>query len=106
VAKLAIEALDAVHLDLGAVSISYASGVARVLSITTAPTLDKDQMASYVAHIKAFIDRGGKTKVAEKKVAAKKQESKASPELVARLYRRVKDLSAEKAEAILKSLEE
>jgi hypothetical protein len=106
VAKLAVEAIDAVHLDLGAVSISHASGVARVLSITTAPTLNQDQMASYVAHIKAFIDRGGKTKVAERKVAVKKQESKASPELVARLYRRVKDLSAEKAEAILKSLEE
>jgi hypothetical protein len=106
VAALAIEALDGVHLDLGAVSISYTNKTPRVLSITTAPTLSPEHMASYAVQIKTFIEKGGKTKVAEKKGAAKKKEGGASPELVARLYRKVKDLSAEKAEAILKSLEE
>lgn len=105
VAGLAIEALDAVHLDLGAVSISYANKVPRLLSITTAPNLSPEQMATYVVEVKAFIEKGGKTKAAAAKKVAKK-ENKASPELVARLYRKVKDLSAEKAEAVLKSLEE
>ncbi len=105
VASLAIEAVDTAKLDMGAVSISHTDGVARVLSITTAPGLSEEQMGLYVAEILNFVNHDGKTKDLATKKAAKKR-SLASPELVARLYQRVKGLSADKAEEVLQSLEE
>lgn len=105
IASLAIDAVDAARLDMGAVSISHVEGVPRVLSITTAPALDEEQMALYVSEIRSFSENNGRTKdLAAKKEAKKKR--LASPELVARLYRKVKGLSADKAEEVLKSLEE
>ena len=105
VAALAIEAVDAAKLDMGAVSVSHVDGVPRVLSITTAPALSEEQMALYVGEIQSFIQNDGKTKdLATKKEAKKKR--LAGPELVARLYRKVKGLSAEKAEKVLQSLED
>jgi len=105
VAALAIEAVDAAKLDMGAVSISHVDGVPRVLSITTAPGLSEEQMGLYVAEILSFVNNDGKTKDLATKKEAKKRRL-ASPELVARLYRKVKGLSAEKAEEVLQSLEE
>jgi len=105
VAALAIEGLDAAKLDMGAVSVSYVDGVPRILSMTTAPQLDADQMAMYVAEIQEFAKIGGKTKDLKAKKEAKKEKT-ASPELVARLYRKLKGASAEKAEEVLKSLED
>jgi hypothetical protein len=105
VAGLAIEALDAVRLDMGAVTISHVENTPRVLSITTAPALDEEQMSLYVSEVSAFVESNGKTKSVEEKKAARKRRL-ASPELVARLYRRVRDLSADKAEEVLRSLED
>lgn len=105
VAALAIEAVDAAKLDMGAVSVSHVDGVARVLSITTAPALSEEQMALYVGEIQSFIQNDGKTKDLAAKREAKKKRL-AGPELVARLYRRVKGLSAEKAEEVLQALED
>ena len=105
VAGLAIEAMDAANLDMGAVTVSHVDGVARVLSITTSPSINEDQMALYVAEIIRFATDNGKTKdLATKKEAKKKR--LASPELVGRLYRKMKGLSASKAEEVLESLEE
>jgi len=105
VAELAIEAMDAAKLDMGAVSISYVDGVPRVLSITTSPALTEDQMSMYAAEIQAFGDTGGQSKDFKAAKEAKK-EKVASPELAAKLYRKIKGLSAEKAEEFLQSLEE
>ena len=104
VAALAIDAVDAAKLDMGAVSISHTDGVARVLSITTAPGLSEEQMGLYVAEILGFVNDDGKTKDLATKKAAKRRRL-ASPELVARLYRKVKGLSGDKAEEVLRSLE-
>ena len=105
VAGLAIDALDALKLDIGAVSVSHVDGVPRVLSVTSAPALNQEQMGLYVAEINAFIQDDGKTKDQSAKKAARKKRL-ASPELVARLYRKMKSLSAEKVEKVLESLEE
>ena len=105
VSALAIDAIDAMKLDMGAVTISHVEGVPRALSITTAPALSEEQMALYVSEINAFCENDGKTKDQAAKKEAKKRRL-ASPELVARLYRKVKGLSADKAEEVLKSLEE
>lgn len=105
VAEVAIEAMDAVKLDMGAVSVSHVDGVARVLSITTAPALSEEQMELYATEIQSFAAAGGKTRDPSSTKAAKK-EKPVSPELVAKLYRKMKGLSAEKAEEVLQSLEE
>ena len=105
VAELAISAVDACKLDLGAVSVSHVDGAPRVLSVTSAPALSEEQMVLYVNEIQDFANAGGKTKNPKTKKEAKK-EKQASQELVARLYRKVKGLSAEKAEEVLNALEE
>ncbi len=105
VAEVAIEAMDAVKLDMGAVSVSHVEGVSRVLSITTAPALSEGRMELYATEIQAFAAAGGKTRDPNSTKAAKK-EKPVSPELVAKLYRKMKGLSAEKAEEVLQSLEE
>jgi hypothetical protein len=104
---LAIEALDIAGLDMGAISISHCrdTDTMLVLSIHTAPGLTEEQTNLYVAEIEDFVTSDGKTKSKEEKRAATKRKNLA-PELVARLYKRVKDLSPEKAEKLLKSLGE
>lgn len=106
VMDIAIEALEALYLDMGAVSVSYADKIPRVLSVTTAPALDAEQMAQYVVEIESFTNTGKKAKLGRKPELVSRKERKASPELVARLYRKLKSLSAEKAEEVLGSLGE
>ncbi len=103
VAELAIDAIDVLNLDMGAVSVSYVEDVPRVLSVTTTPALDRDQMAAYVAEIREFA--GGKDEPrtpSRKKVDA--EEQPAAPEMVAEIYHRIRGLSAEKAREVLASL--
>jgi hypothetical protein len=102
--NLAVEALDALQLDMGAVSISWANKDARVLSATTAPALTDEEMKYYVAEVKTF---SGASTIPEKKMPeAAKKGNKASPELIAKIQRKIKATSVEKAEEVLKSLEE
>ena len=102
---LAVEALDIVGLDMGAVSISHCrdTDTMLVLNIQTAPGLDETQTKLYVAEIESFVANDGKTKTKEEKKAIAERR-KTSPELVARIYRKIKDLSPSKAEELLKSL--
>jgi len=102
VMDLAIGALDALDLDMGAVTISYVDGAGRVLSVTTAPALSHPDMAVYVEAIKEFA---GSEETAEKKPGATKRAPKASSEVVARIHRKVRELSVEKAQKVLESLE-
>jgi hypothetical protein len=107
ITALAAEALDALDLDMGAVSISYADEVARVLSVTTAPALSPDipeEMGAYVEEIRSFS--GASEVLGKRPAAAKKKDPKASSEVVARIHRRVRELSAEKALKVLEFVEE
>lgn len=102
---IAVEALDAIHLDMGAVSVSNVDGTPRVLSATTAPALTPEQMAQYVVEVESFTNTEGKAR-AKKPELTPRRERRASPELVAKLYRKLKGLSAEKVEEVLGSMEE
>lgn len=107
VSEMAIKALDSASLDMGAIGVSHVDGVPRILSITTAPTLSEGQMELYAEEIKAFDAGDGKTKDLNPDKKVKKDKKKhASPELVARLYHRLRDLSEDRAEEVLRSLEE
>jgi hypothetical protein len=74
-----------------------------VLSIHTAPGLTEEQTNLYVAEIEDFVASDGKAKSREEKRTVAKRR-KTSPELVARIYRKIKDLSPSKAEKLLESL--
>jgi hypothetical protein len=105
VASLAVDALEAADLDLGAVSVSLdGDGVARALAITTAPNLSKEQIQRYVDEMSAFTSSQAPRKRERKKNTAGAEE--APPELRARLYQRMKNVTTEKAKKALKSLEE
>ncbi len=102
---IAVAALDAIHLDMGAVNVSHADGIPRVLSATTAPSLTAEQMAQYVVEIESFTNTEGTARTKKPELTPRK-ERRASPELVAKLYRKLKGLSAEKVEEVLGSIEE
>lgn len=97
----AISALDAVGLDLGAVSVTIDGDVARITGIATAPGLSKAHLSVYVQAIKDFCA------VKEKKASAARAgvaAAKASPEIVARITQKLQGASAEMAERLLKAL--
>lgn len=97
----AINALEAVDLDMGAVSITFDEAVARVTNITTAPAINNSEMGCYVGAIQEFMETGPKVR---NKPAAKKVET-ASPELIARFTRKLREVEAGKLEKLLKLLE-
>ena len=101
VVELAIEAIEAAGLDMGAVSVTFDEDVARATNVTTAPAISGDSLNAYVGAIQEFMKDGAKTK---KKTAAKKKEG-ASPELIARLTRKLRGADASKVEEMLEALD-
>jgi hypothetical protein len=101
VVKQATCALDAVGLDVGAVSVIWDEPNARVTGVTSAPGLGDSLLTCYALGIKEFG-------TADKKKAALKSEQRdaAPKELIARLKQKVTGLNKKKAEEILKALEE
>ncbi len=99
----AINALEAGGLDLGAVSVTFDETNARVTGITSAPAIEGDSMGAYVGAIQEFMKDGAKTK---KKAAKKKKKEGASPELIARVTRKLRGVDAAKVEEMLESLNE
>jgi len=93
---VAVKALDALGLDMGAVSIEVDGTTARVTGITTAPNLDNMQMGLYVAQIKKFCSAKAET---EKKIPDLVADD-ATPELMASLTRKLRGAKKEKLEAI------
>ena len=89
---------------MGAVSVSYVSRTPRVLSVTTAPGLNPDQMSIYVDEIHSFMENDGQARDPGQK-KKNKERRLASPELIRRLYTSLRSVSPEKAEKVLKSLE-
>lgn len=99
----AINAVDAVGLDMGAVSVVCGDDIARVTGVISAPGLSEEQMALYVSSIREFAKAGKPKKAA----VAKKEEDEGAPqELIARLKRKLSGLSRKKATEVLKTLEE
>ena len=105
-AHAAIAALDALQLDLGAVSIVLDGDLCTVTGVTSAPTLTDERVKIYASEIKEFCKAasgaGERTKVAKQKGGT---EEKAPRELIATLRKRLGGLSRRKAEKVLKSLE-
>ncbi len=103
VTALAVEALDVLQLDMGAVSVSYVEGVPRVLSVTTAPKLANDHMAQYVKEIRAFAQ--GREGARPVRKAGGQKDTQASHELISKVYRKMRGLPSDRVEKILASLE-
>lgn len=100
----AIWAVDAVGLDLGAVSLVWDDDVPRVTGVISAPGLSEEQTVLYASSIQEFAEA---EEPRAKKAAAKAgAEEKAPKELVARLRRKLSGVSRERAKEILKTLEE
>lgn len=98
----AINALDAAGLDLGAISVTYDGSVTRVTNITTAPSISPMIMNTYVSAIEEFMKED---KTSKKKTGARKKKEIASPELVARLTRKIRGIDIAKIEELLKTLD-
>jgi hypothetical protein len=101
----AVAALDAVGLDLGAVSIVYDDKRATVTNITTGPVLKEEHLDRYRLAITEFA--GNKIKKSSGKDAPKTKipsEEEANPELIAQLVRRLSGVSKEKAIRALDAL--
>jgi len=107
VLSAAITGLDALGLDLGAVSVIFEEKVGRVTNVTTAPALSEEQLTAYTVALRRFAGTEQDARVANKgPTAARKKESAAS-ELVARLRRKISSgVSQVEAEAALKALGE
>jgi hypothetical protein len=108
--SLAISAMEAARLDLGAVSIVVDGKTARVTNIQTAPSLTDDQLGLYVAAVRDFagtdIEAAPSRKAKSGKTAAREEES-AGVELINRLMRKLSDgISKKAAEEALKTLGE
>ncbi len=102
VISAAVTGLDAVGLDLGAVSVAYGGGKARVTNITTGPALEERHVPLYVAAIEAFAGKKVTGKSAKKKEVKGASEKKASSELVSELARQLSGISEKAAVAALK----
>jgi len=105
VISAAINALDAVGLDMGAVSVVHEENSAVVTNIISAPGLDDAQLEFYTEAIKDFA--GSENSEKKEKEAGEEVADDASKEIIAKLTRKVRlgKLSQEKAEEILKALE-
>lgn len=112
VVAAAITAVEVAGLDMGAVNVIFYEDQPLVTSITTAPGLSEEQTKSYVAALKDFSKASNSSKKKEEKpaaaAAAVADEEKASPEILARITRRIRHgkISAKKAEEVLKNLGE
>lgn len=106
-AATAMAALEALQLDLGAVSMVVEGGFCTVTGVTTAPALTDERTEKYVSEIKEFCKA---VKAPEKKGKTAKEKSateeEAPKELVAKIRRQLSKLSRKKAEKVLKSLED
>lgn len=107
VKALAIRAVEAAGLDMGAVSVVVDGSTFRVTNITASPSLDESQQARYAKAILSFA--GEKVKEAAATGTVKREAggetSTAKAELIAKIKRRVGNLSQAKAEAIAILLE-
>ncbi|KKN37508.1 hypothetical protein LCGC14_0762800 [marine sediment metagenome] len=108
--SVAMAAMEAARLDLGAVSVVVDGKTARVTNIQTAPALTNDQLGLYVAAIRDFAGSDVTAKPSKKakseKTASRKEES-AGVELISRLMRKLGDgVSKKDAEEALKTLGE
>lgn len=103
---VALQAVEAVGLDMGAVSVSVDGATARVTAIATAPALSPAQQQAYVDTLNQFINSGSKAKAAAAKAAPVAAAAKASPEVIARLAQRLEGLPASKAAKLLALLED
>lgn len=99
----AIQALDAVELDMGAVNLSYDDGTVLVTNVISYPGLDEKQRKAYVKAIKAFSKE---SKPRDKEIPKETGEKKASTALVAKLTRRIKRMSTTQAAKMLEDLGE
>lgn len=111
----AINALDAVDLDLGAVNIIEEGNSAVVTNIISAPSLDDNKISLYQGAIKEFLDGD---KIENKDLGAEKNteatsnekdtfaESRPSKELLAKITNKIilGEISQEKAEKVLEIL--
>jgi len=96
--------VDAVGLDMGAVSVICGDDIARVTGVISAPGLSEERMSLYVSAIREFAKAGKPKKAA---AARKTEEPQGAPqELIARLKRKLSGLSRKKAQEVLKTLEE
>lgn len=103
VRDLAVQAIDALHLDMGAVHVMGTGPESKmyvVTNVVTNPGLDPGLVAQYVEAIEKFA--GGESK--EKEIPAPSGDTVGRPELVAALHRRVDSLSVEELQAILGGL--
>ncbi len=110
VLSLAMSAMEAARLDLGAVSVVLDGKTARVTNIQTAPALTDNQLGFYVAAIRDFAGADVVAPVGRKaksrKTATRRGES-APVELINRLMRRLGEgITKDDAEAALKQLGE
>ncbi len=108
--SLAMSAMEAARLDLGAVSVVIDGKTARVTNIQTAPALTDDQLGLYVSAIRDFAGSDATAKPSKKaksgKTAAREEEN-AGVELIQRLIRKLGDgVSKRDAEEALKTLGE
>ncbi len=110
VISLAMAAMEAARLDLGAVSIVVDGKTARVTNIQTAPALTSDQLALYVAAVRDFAGTDAKAAPSRKAKSGKtapKEEEKAGVELINRIMRKLGGGVGKKdAEEALKKLGE
>ncbi len=97
----AIQAIDAVELDMGAVNLSWDDGDVRVTNVISYPRLSEEQQKAYVEAITSFVGDEGNS---EKKIPKLSTDAPA-PELIARLRRKISKLSNAKAKALLEDLE-
>ncbi len=108
--SVAMSAMEAARLDLGAVSVIVDGKTARVTNIQTAPALTDDQLGLYVAAIRDFAGSDVTAKPNKKAKSGKtapRGEEKAGVELISRLMRRLGDgISRKDAEEALKTLGE
>lgn len=106
--SLAMAAMEAARLDLGAVSVVIDGQTARVTNIQTAPALSDEQLGLYVSAVRDFAGTdvtAAPSKKAKSGKTAPREEEKAGVELIQRLIRKLGDgVSREAAEEALKTL--
>ncbi len=108
--SMAMAAMEAARLDLGAVSLIVDGKACRVTNIQTAPALSDDQLGMYVSAIRGFAGadvKAAPSKKAKGEKTAPREEERAGVELISRLMRAISDgVSKTSAEEALKQLGE
>ncbi|KKM02427.1 hypothetical protein LCGC14_1784520 [marine sediment metagenome] len=108
--SVAMAAMEAARLDLGAVSVVVDGKTVRVTNIQTAPALTNDQLGLYVSAIRDFAGADVTAKLSKKaksEKTASREEEKAGVELISRIMRKLSDgISRKNAEETLKTLGE